>query len=172
MKATQTRAIDALLDELEMEAPATRRVLERIPADKLDWRPHAKSWTLGQLALHVAKVPGNVAAMSKATVFPVDEGKSHEAQPTNVSEILGGFEASLEEARAIYGGYDDATAQGDWSATFNGNTILSMTRLGVIRMIGLNHWYHHRGQLMVYLRLLNVPLPPVYGPTADENPFA
>lgn len=169
--ATATRVFDAIVMELEQEAQATRRVLERVPNDKLDWRPHPKSWTLGQLALHVATVPGSVAGMSQQSPFEVAGRVGQQDQPKSTQEILDTFEKSLADAKAIYNAVDDTAAFGSWKATLNGKQIMELPRIGVARAIGLNHWYHHRGQLTVYLRMLNVPLPSVYGPTADENPF-
>ena len=168
---TKPRAIDSILMELEQEIPATQRLLERLPADKLDWRPHPKSWTLGQLALHVATVPASVAAMTLETVFEIGD-RMAQGQPGSTREIMEAFTKGCADARKSYDSLDDAKAFGEWTATMKGKTVMTAPRIGVARMIGLNHWYHHRGQLTVYLRMLNVPLPSVYGPTADENPFA
>ncbi len=164
------RIADPLMMELEQEAKATRRVLERLPADKLSWRPHAKSMSLGQLGLHVAQVPGAIARLAKASIQ--DAPRFQQAEAASTSEMLGALDASLAEAKAALGGWDDAQMMETWSMSSGGKTIMAVPRVGLIRTVMLNHWYHHRGQLLVYLRLLDVSVPSVYGPTADENPFA
>ena len=161
---------DSLVMELEQEAKTTRRVLERVPADKLAWRPHPKSMSLGQLALHVASSPGNVATIAKESV----QNPPSFAQPeaTTSAELLAAHDASIALAKAALSGWNDAKLMETWTMSANGKTMMSMPRIGMVRAIMLNHWYHHRGQLTVYLRLLGVPVPSVYGPSADENPFA
>lgn len=163
------RMIDGILMELEQEAQATKRVLERVPADKLSWRPHAKSMSLGQLALHMATSIGQVAQMS--TLDEIEIPKFGQPEATSTKEILDAFETSLAQAKEVLGGMDDAKVMGTWTAKAGGNVIMAVPRIGLLRTILLNHWYHHRGQMTVYLRLLDVPVPSVYGPTADENPF-
>jgi uncharacterized damage-inducible protein DinB len=162
---------DALIGELEQEAATTRRVLERVPADKLSWKPHDKSMSLGQLALHIATTPGNIASM--AVPNPASPPESFEqAVAQSVDELLPTLEDSVAKAKEILGGFDDAAMMETWSIGAGGKTLMSMPRIGWLRAIMLNHWYHHRGQLSVYLRLLDVPVPSIYGPSADENPFA
>lgn len=164
------RLIDPILAELEQEAATTRRVLERVPANKLGWRPHAKSMTLGQLALHVATTPAGVARIASQDVYDIQPFQQAEAK--SVDELLQTLAASVSEARETVGGMDDTRLLATWSARTKGKTVMTVPRIGMLRAIMLNHWYHHRGQLVVYLRLLDVPLPSVYGPTADEDPFA
>jgi uncharacterized damage-inducible protein DinB len=165
------KMIDALLGELEQEAQTTRRVLERIPQAHLSWKPHPKSMSLGQLALHVATVPGNVAEMAAMDVVPVPP-TFHQPEAATAAELVPSLEESVVKAKRALGGFDDARMNGTWRLQRAGTDIMSMPRVAVVRAIMLNHWYHHRGQLLVYLRLLNQPVPSVYGPTADENPFA
>lgn len=160
---------DALVMEFDQEAKTTRRVLERVPGDKLSWRPHEKSMSLGQLALHVAAAPGNVAKLAAASVTTPPSFKQPEAK-TN-AEILEAHDNGTAAARAAVAGWNDAQMMETWTMSVNGQTVMSMPRIGFLRAIMLNHWYHHRGQLTVYLRLLDVPVPSVYGPSADENPF-
>ena len=160
---------DFLLRELENEAKTTRRVLERVPADQLAWKPHAKSMSLGKLAQHVASTPGAVAASSLADSYPV-ENFQPEPEPTTVEQILKAHEASMAAARSALAALDEAKAGAEWTMTAGGQPMLSMPRVDWIRIYMLNHWYHHRGQLSVYLRELNVPVPAMYGPSADENP--
>ena len=157
-----------LLRELEAEERTTRRVLERVPPDKLDWKPHARSMTLGGLAQHVAATPGAIARSSIPDAYPV-ESFSPDPQPSGVAQILKAHEDSMKEARAVLAALDDARAAAQWSMTMGGQPILTLTRLEWIRTYMLNHWIHHRGQLSVYLRELNVPVPAMYGPSADEN---
>ena len=162
---------DALIGELEQEAATTRRVLERVPADKLSWKPHEKSMSLGQLALHVAQVPGFVATMAVQNPGALPEN-FEQASAESVDGVLTALTDSLAQAKEILQGFDDAAMMETWSLTAGDRTLMSMPRVGLLRAIMLNHWYHHRGQLSVYLRLLDVPVPSIYGPSADENPFA
>ncbi|MFQ5988560.1 MAG: DinB family protein [Candidatus Methylomirabilales bacterium] len=164
------RMVDPILAELDQEAAITRRVLERVPNDKLTWKPHAKSMSLGQLALHVATTPGQVASLvSKSEYELQDFGNFPTA--TSASELLPALEQSIASAKEVLNGLDDQTAMSTFKLTMNGKELLAVPRIGVVRSIMLNHWYHHRGQLSVYLRLLNIPVPSIYGPSADENPF-
>jgi len=162
--------IDGMLQELEQEAQTTKRVLERVPQAHLAWKPHEKSMSLGQLALHIATVPGNVAQMI-AQPSMQRPAFGHPAA-TQASELLPALENSLKQARAALGAMDDAAITATWKVLDGDREIMAMPRIAALRAIMLNHWYHHRGQLSVYLRQLNVPVPSIYGPSADENPFA
>ena len=163
--------IDTLLAELEQEAATTRRVLERIPQAHLAWKPHPKSMSLGQLALHVATVPGMVAELAAADMIP-EPPNFVQAEAATAAELVPSLTASVAKARRLLGAFDDARMGATWRLHSGGKEILAMPRVAVVRSIMLNHWYHHRGQLLVYLRLLDQSVPSVYGPTADENPFA
>ena len=143
------RIADPYVDELTIEASTTRRVLERVPEAHLNWRPHEKSMSLGQLALHVATLPRQLTEF--ITGDELDFGAATGAPPTVSSH------QELMTARRLTG---------------SGRELFAAPRAAVLRSFLFNHWYHHRGQLVVYLRLLDVPVPSVYGPTADENPFA
>jgi uncharacterized damage-inducible protein DinB len=169
-KEAVMKMVDPILMEMEQEAQTTKRVLERVPENKLAWKPHPKSFSLGQLALHVASLPGNVAAL----VVPDTREASNFSQPEPKSrqEILDTFSKSLESAKESLKKMDDARLMSTWTLTKNGRIVMSVPRIGFIRSILLNHNYHHRGQLAVYLRMLEVPVPSIYGPSADENPFA
>ena len=162
--------IDGLLQELEQEAQTTKRVLERVPQAHLSWKPHEKSMSLGQLALHIATVPGNVAQM----VAQPSMQRPAFVQPaaTQASELLPALENSIKQAKTALGGMDDGAITATWKVLDGDREIMAMPRVAALRAIMLNHWYHHRGQLSVYLRQLNVPVPSIYGPSADENPFA
>ena len=165
------KMIDGLLAELEQEAATTSRVLERIPQAHLSWRPHPKSMSLGQLALHVATVPGNVAELAAKDTIP-NPPNFIQPEAATAAELVPSLAASVSKAKQVLGGFDDARMGAMWRLQRDGKEILAMPRAAVVRTIMLNHWYHHRGQLLVYLRLLNQSVPSVYGPTADENPFA
>ena len=163
--------IEALLAELEQESLTTRRVLERVPQAHLSWRPHPKSWSLGQLALHIATVPGNVAEL--AAMDTIAEPPTFvQPEAATSAELLPALTASVAKARHCLGDFDDAKMGATWRLMSGGREVLAMPRVAFARSIMLNHSYHHRGQLLVYLRLLDLPVPSVYGPTADENPFA
>ena len=165
------KIIDGLLAELEQEAETTRRVLARVPEKHLSWKPHPKSMSLGQLALHVATVPGNVAEL--AAVDTVPEPPSFvQPEAMTTAELGPSLTESVSKAKRALGGFDDARMGNMWRLQSRGRDILAMPRVAFVRAIMLNHWYHHRGQLLVYLRLLDQSVPSVYGPTADENPFA
>jgi uncharacterized damage-inducible protein DinB len=164
--------IDAILRELEEEAKRTQRVLERIPEDKLTWKPHPKSFSLGQLAMHIAG-QGSLAQIATKEVHEIPvQTLQAPPEPKNRKEILDTFAQGMASAKEILAKLDDPTLASTWTGQVNGKTILSLPRAGFIRMVMLNHIYHHRGQLSVYLRLLDVAVPSIYGPSADENPFA
>jgi uncharacterized damage-inducible protein DinB len=165
------KMIDVLLAEMDQEAQSTARVLERVPQAQLSWRPHPKSFSLGQLALHVATIPGNVAELASHAAIP-EPPAFIQTEAATAAELVPALRASLARARQVLGHMEDAQLMETWRLMSGGKEIMAMPRAAVIRMIMLNHWYHHRGQLLVYLRMHNVPLPSVYGPTADENPFA
>jgi uncharacterized damage-inducible protein DinB len=165
--------IDAILSELDMETKTTRRVLERVPTDKLEWRPHAKSMSLGQLALHVAQIPGSIAAWVDKPVLEFASASAGSPQKSGESttHIMSELDASHAKASGILQALDDRTLLSPWSFKMDGKTLMTMPRVAVVRTLLLNHWYHHRGQLSVYLRELDVAVPSIYGPSADENPF-
>lgn len=162
--------IDGILQELAQEAVATRRALERVPAGRIDWRPHPRARTLGELAAHVATLPGNIAEMATSDTFDV----SAVAQPRamTAAELPAVLDDSLAIARAALAPLGDERLVEMWSMVASGKVLVSMPRAALLRTIMLNHWYHHRGQLTVYLRQLDVAVPSIYGPSADENPFA
>jgi uncharacterized damage-inducible protein DinB len=163
--------IDAMLAELEQESHTTRRVLDRVPQTHLSWKPHPKSMSLGQLALHVATVPGNVAELASMDSIP-EPPAFVQAEARTAAELGPALSASVAKARHHLGDFDDAAMGATWRLMSGGREVMAMPRSAFTRAIMLNHWYHHRGQLLVYLRLLDIPVPSVYGPTADENPFA
>jgi uncharacterized damage-inducible protein DinB len=166
------RIADPYIDELTAETSITRRVLERVPDAHLNWRPHAKSMSLGQLALHVATLPRQLTEF--VAVDELDVGEAAVGQPaaTTQRELLDAFASSINAARSFLEDLTDQRATETWRLVSGDRQLFAAPRAAVLRSLLFNHWYHHRGQLLVYLRLLDVPVPPVYGPTADENPFA
>lgn len=163
------RLTDPLVAELEQEAATTRRVLERVPGDKLSWKPHDKSMSLGQLALHVATIPGWVGSVLQPDSWDASESSGQKEAET-LDELIPALEESVRSAKETLEWLDEEKAAGLWSITAGDATLMTMPRIAVVRSIMLNHWYHHRGQLSVYLRLLDVPVPSIYGPSADEGP--
>ena len=160
----------ALLQEFENEAGTTRRVLERVPTDKLAWKPHPKSMSLGELALHVAASPGVIAGWCAQDDTKFTGEKS--PAPTSTEEILAAHDAGVKTVKEIARRAGRRRAQGHVVREGRRATLMSMPKTALVRAIVMNHWIHHRGQLSVYLRLLDVPVPSIYGPSADENPFA
>ena len=160
----------AFIQEFDNEAKTTRRVLERVPADKFSWKPHPKSMSLGELALHTAMTPGMICgwACEEETKFTGEKAPV----ATSTEEIVAAHDKSVAKYKEVLGQLGDGGLSKSWKASAGGNTIFEMPKAALIRTIALNHWYHHRGQLSVYLRLLDVPVPSIYGPSADENPFA
>ena len=161
--------VQGFLQELEQEAQTTRRVLERVPDAHLDWRPHPKSYSLGQLALHVAQIPGAVATLAMQS--PATPPEFVQERAARSADLLPALDASVETAKSALAPLSDATMQETWRLVAGNRELMAMPRAAFLRAVMLNHWYHHRGQLVVYLRQLNVPIPSVYGPSADENPF-
>jgi len=160
---------DSILMEMDMEEKTTQRVLERVPENKLAWKPHPKSYSLGQLAMHIAVAQGRVASAAVNDVHEFSPGAPPD--PKSRKEILDTFSASNAKAKEVVGSFDDARMVAMWTLKKDGKVIMSLPRVGFLRAIMLNHIYHHRGQLSVYLRLLDQPVPSIYGPSADENPF-
>jgi uncharacterized damage-inducible protein DinB len=162
---------NGMLQELEQEAQTTRRVLERVPDSRLTWRPHDKSRTLGQLALHIAMVPGAVAELGTLP-SPVQAPQFREdPSPGKASDLLPVLDESIAKAKRLVGALDDAKLMETWRLMNGDRELFAIPRVAFLRSVMLNHWYHHRGQLSVYLRELNVAIPSIYGPSADENPF-
>lgn len=163
------KMIDPILMELDQEAATTRLLLQRVPATQLGWRPHAKSRTLGELAHHISVSQGHVAKAIQTPTY--DLGQREGSTPDSVEAIIADFDASTAEARRLLGNMSDEDLMSVWEGQVGGRTVFKSPKMGVVRTIVMNHIIHHRGQLTTYLRQLDVPLPSVYGPTADENPF-
>ncbi len=166
------KMLEPMIQEIQQEAIITKRVLERVPADKLSWTPHPKSMTLGKLALHVASIPGNLAKLAEGDEHELNPAVFDPPAPKDKRELLTTLDASVKSAEEYVTGLNDSKALATWRLKANGKELVAMPRVTLLRTIMLNHWYHHRGQLSVYLRLLDVPVPVIYGRSADENPFA
>lgn len=164
---SSSRIAEAIVAELDQEAEATRRLLEVLPEDKLNWRPHPKAMSLGQLALHIAVVQGGVAEGTLSDSIEVPDFVHPE--PQNREQILAAFNDGLKKAREIVASTSDERASAEWKIVDGEKTVLAMPRAAFWRTVMLNHVYHHRGQLSTYLRQLDIPLPSVYGPTADTS---
>jgi len=160
---------DSLINELERESAATLKLLDRVPADKLDWRPHPKSMTLGELAWHIASLPRVVASSVEAGKF--DVGNARPAQTRDSDDFSERLKGSVAEAKRIIESFDDDAIKQPFSFMRGDQVLRAVPRYGALRTVLLNHTYHHRGQLTVYLRLLDVPLPATYGTSADESMY-
>jgi len=165
-------AVSAMVQEFREEAAITKRVLNCVPADKLTWKPHLKSMSLGQLAGHIAGIPGRISRMAQQESFDVLKGSFVPPQPKSLEEILGTLEQGVRDGEQILQGMTEDRLAGTFRLMKGDRELFRQPRAGIIRTIMLNHWYHHRGQLSVYLRLLDVPLPVIYGRSADTDPFA
>jgi len=158
-----------LLAEFEEQVPVTRKFLERLPEEKLTWKPHAKSMSAGQLALHIARVPAGVIHGAQQNPAQAPDFKNI-PQPSSVREILDTFEQSVNTVRNLLPKFDDSSLQETWRLMAGDKELFAIPRGQFLRDIMLNHWYQHRGQFSVYLRLLNVAVPSSWGPSADEQP--
>jgi uncharacterized damage-inducible protein DinB len=152
----------------------TRKTLERVPTDKPDWKPHAKSAAMGGLSTHLSNIPTWVVyTIAQDSLDLAPEGKP--LPPPEVAksqaELVATFDANVAKARAAIAGASDEELFKPWTLMSNGNTILTMPKIAVLRSFVMNHLIHHRAQLGVYLRLNDIPVPSIYGPSADENPF-
>jgi uncharacterized damage-inducible protein DinB len=161
-------AIDSILDELGREAATTRRVLERVPSDRLSWKPHQKSKSVGELAWHIATIPRRVATMVQSDDADVTTVKAA-PMPETTAGIVEAFDGQIAEAKELLSKLDDAALARMTTMRRGQLKLFSGPKAALLRAVMLNHGYHHRGQLSVYLRLLDVPVPPIYGPTADES---
>lgn len=158
---------DSLLAEIEREATTTRKLLERVPEDKFAWKPHVKSMSLGGLSTHIANLPHwGVITMTRSELDIATYGRLAEA--TARAQLLDAFDGHLKALRAALAGRSDAEFMAPWTLKRGDQTVFTMPKVAVLRSFMMNHLIHHRGQLSVYLRLNDVPLPPIYGPTADE----
>ena len=160
---------DALLPEFDHEMGTTRRVLERVPEADLAWKPHDKSFSMGQLAAHLANLPRWAEIALDASSFDLADMGPRGVAPASVAELLRTHDANVKAARARISDQPDQALLAPWTLKDDGQEIFTMPKAAVLRSFVMNHIIHHRGQLTIYLRLRNVPLPSIYGPTADEG---
>jgi uncharacterized damage-inducible protein DinB len=164
------RIAQLLLDEFEIQAPITRRFLERLPEDKLTWKPHQRSLTAGQLALHIAQTPGGVIQLVRKNPM-----ESHSlptfSEPAGAGEILDTHDRGVATVREVLSQFDDAAMNEIWRLAVMGTPVVAAPRAAFLRDVMFSHWYQHRGQFSVYLRLLDIPVPASWGPSADEMPL-
>lgn len=161
---------ESMLAEFEEQAPVTRRFLERLPEDRLTWKPHEKSMSAGQLALHIARAPGGSVRFVQQNPAQAPNF-NNVPEPSSLQEILGVFEESIAAVRSLLPQFSDAAMQETWRMVQGERELLTIPRAQFLRDIMLNHCYQHRGQFSVYLRLLNVAVPASWGPSADEPPI-
>lgn len=159
---------DALLPEFDHEMAVTRKLLERVPEDRFTWKPHPKSMSLVELATHVANLPSWGAVTLSQSEFDVAAHRNTAA--ASRADLLARFDANIAETRAALVGKIDPEMMASWTLKHNGQKLFTMPKAAVWRSFMLNHLIHHRGQLSVYLRLNDVPVPAMYGPSADEAP--
>ena len=160
--------IQPMIEELRHEARSTRATLERVPDGSFDWKPHEKSMSFGQLASHIADNASWVESILDRDVLEMDPSAFVPWQGKTTAEILETFDRNIGRAIEQMAGQPDERMMRSWSMKVAGETVFSMPRAAVLRMMILSHMIHHRAQLGVYLRLLNIPIPGMYGPSADE----
>lgn len=161
--------VQSLLPEFDHEMANTRKTLERIPEDKLEWKPDPKSMSLGRLAGHLAEMPGYAPVTVRTDSLDMQPGQYPPIIATSRDQVLAEFDKNVREARAALESLNDQDAMKPWTLSVSGNTIFTMPKIGVIRAMVMSHLIHHRAQLTVYYRLNGVPVPALYGPSADEG---
>jgi uncharacterized damage-inducible protein DinB len=159
---------DSLIPEFDMEMANTRRALERVPMDKADWKPHPKSMALGRLAVHLAELPGWATTTVNTDELDFASGYNPPKAETT-SDLLALFDKNVAQARAALAGAGDEVWHKPWTLRNGDHKIFTLPKIAVHRGFTMNHIIHHRGQLTVYLRLNDVPVPSIYGPSADEG---
>ena len=164
---------ESLLPEYDQEIAGARRTLERVPADKFDWKPHPKSLSMISLAGHVAGLPSLATLTINRDDFdtaPGGEPMEQPPQPADTAELVATLDKTAGEARAALAGASDAELMRPWSMLTNGTILFTLPKVVVLRSFVMNHLIHHRAQLGVYLRMNDIPVPSLYGPSADEAP--
>ena len=160
---------ESLAAEMRQEAKTTRRLLERVPEASFGWKPHEKSMTLGRLAAHVAELPELIIPALTMPELDFASGAFKPFNPESTAGLLEKFDRNIEAAAGMLEKQPDDRMGEPWKLRSGDHVLFEMPRALVVRFVGLNHVIHHRGQLSVYLRLLDVPLPSIYGPTADDG---
>jgi uncharacterized damage-inducible protein DinB len=161
---------EAFLAEFETQAPITRKFLERLPEDRLTWKPHEKSMSAGQLAFHLASVPGGIIRFVQNNPGQAPESFNF-PQPASRQEILKTMDESTAAVHSLLPKFDDAAMKETWRMIGGGREVLAQPRGEFLRDVMFSHWYQHRGQFSVYLRMLNVAVPASWGPSGDEPPL-
>jgi uncharacterized damage-inducible protein DinB len=161
--------VDPFIQELEYEGGLTRKALERIPTGKLGFKPHPKSMTIGQLGSHLAETLEWTSAITENSEFDFVPEEYTPKAARSTAEILAAFDASLKAAKEALRTLSDVGCKEPWTFKTSGKVVFQLPRIAVVRSMILSHSYHHRGQLTVYLRLLDIPVPSIYGPSADES---
>jgi uncharacterized damage-inducible protein DinB len=159
---------ETLLPEFDQEMATLRKLVDRVPEDKFSWKPHEKSMSLGRLAGHVSEMPQFASFIINQEKFEITSGQAPPFNPATKAELMAGLDKNVAEARAVIAGASDEHLGKAWSFLFGGNVVMELPRAAALRTVVMNHIIHHRGQLSVFLRLLNVPVPSIYGPSADE----
>jgi uncharacterized damage-inducible protein DinB len=165
---------DELLPEFEFEMASTRKTLERVPTAKFDWKPHEKSFSMGRLAVHIAEIPGWIGTTLNSDSLdfaPVGGAPYSPPKINTMEEVLAMFDKNVADGKAGLATVTDETLAQPWSLLKGGVNLMTMTKLVVVKSFVLKHAIHHRAQLGVYLRLNDIPVPSIYGPTADEPIF-
>jgi uncharacterized damage-inducible protein DinB len=159
---------EMLLPEFDQEMASTRKILACVPDDKLSWKPHEKSMTLGRLASHVAEMPHWALPTMGQDSLEIKPGETA-FNAASSAEILAYFDKNAVTARELIAGASDEAMARPWSFIYNGHPVFTMPKAAVLRNMVFNHMVHHRGQLSVYLRMQDVAIPGMYGPSADER---
>lgn len=165
---------ETLLPEFDYEMASTRKTLERVPEDKFDWKPHQKSMPMGGLATHLANIPTwAIHAIKKDSIdiAPVGQAPPRAEPATSLEEVLERFDQAVSDAREAILGANDEEIMQPWSLLSGGKVVMTLPRIAVLRSFVMNHTIHHRAQLGVYLRLNDIAVPSIYGPSADEGAF-
>ena len=157
--------------ELDFELISTTNLLELVPADKLSWQPHPKAMALGQLAHHLATIPGRYLIFAEEGTTTI-ETLTHHHSPKDKNEIMEDFKTHTARAKELLKNIGENWESKSWNLTKDGKVVFTLPNPLFSRLLVFNHMIHHRGQLSTYLRTLNIPLPSIYGPSADEDPFA
>lgn len=168
------RISETLLPEFDLEMANTRKTLERVPDDKFDWTPHQKSMTMGNLATHLANIPTWAIRALKhdsIDIAPVGEAPPRVEPARSTREVLERFDQAVKDARAAISETENEEMTQHWSLLSGGKTVMTLPRVAVLRGFVMNHTIHHRAQLGVYLRLNDIAVPSIYGPSADEGAF-
>ena len=160
---------ELLLTEFDQEMANTRKALERVPADKWDWKPHPKSGTLGWMASHIATLPNFTTTTIETS--ELDLGSASSPKVKDASDLVKVFDEQRDIARKAIAGVTDEQLKEIWTLKWDGKVLFAMPKYNVLRGMCFNHLIHHRAQLTMYLRALDVPVPALYGPSADEQKF-